>query len=380
MCDWRYGNSPLAIFIESMRDDFYNNMTTKDYISYEGVKIQKGTKIVKAFKFFEKDKHVLETLQVLASQLIQEDKVTGRLCFSVHPLDFLSSSENIHNWRSCHALDGDYRAGNLSYMVDNSTFMCYLRAEDDKVILPNFPEDVKWNSKKWRTLMFMSWDWSLMFAGRQYPFASSSGINAIKAEIERMSHSSWGDWHQQMVDKVYSEDDFIYLNRTYIPVGNDIKPLTDVIIDPKRPLHYNDLLKSSVYKPKFSYRKGKYGNALAKFTGLSDLATSLTIGGDVKCLCCETENIGYSASMRCIECEEEYGEGEDDYFGYCECCGRRTYLEDAYYIRGDQIVCQQCFDNVIYRCDCCGEYYLDEEITYDRENELYICNWCKEMD
>ena len=28
--------------------------------------------------------------------------------------DYLSLSENAFNWRSCHALDGEYRAGNLS--------------------------------------------------------------------------------------------------------------------------------------------------------------------------------------------------------------------------------------------------------------------------
>ena len=85
-------------------------------------------KLVRAFKFFETDKELLNEIQSVASMIIQEDKIEGTLCLSVHPLDFISSSENTHNWRSCHALDGEYRAGNLSYMLDKTTVMCYLNS------------------------------------------------------------------------------------------------------------------------------------------------------------------------------------------------------------------------------------------------------------
>lgn len=125
-------------------------------------------KLVKAFKYFEENPRSLEDIQNYASRIIQEDKIEGTLCFSVHPLDFLSVSENTYNWRSCHALDGEYRAGNLSYMVDRSTFICYLRgAENQK--LPHFPEDVLWNSKKWRMLLYMEDKRRGLMAGRQYP-------------------------------------------------------------------------------------------------------------------------------------------------------------------------------------------------------------------
>ena len=73
----------------------------------------------------------------------------------MHPLDYLSLSENTYNWRSCHSLDGEYRAGNLSYMMDKSTVICYLKSNDD-VILSNFGPEVKWNSKKWRVLLYFS--------------------------------------------------------------------------------------------------------------------------------------------------------------------------------------------------------------------------------
>lgn len=61
-------------------------------------------------------------------------------------LRFLTSSVNTYNWRSCHALDGEYRAGNLSYMADNVTFMCYIKGEA-KLQYPFLPHGISWNSK-----------------------------------------------------------------------------------------------------------------------------------------------------------------------------------------------------------------------------------------
>jgi hypothetical protein len=121
---------------------FYNNCLETNYTTIDGKRIQAGSKAIKSFKYFIKEKRALEELQNKASEIIQEDKIEGYLCFSIHPLDFLSSSENTYNWRSCHSLDGQYRAGNLSYMCDQSTMIVYLRAEED-VQLPHFPEGIK---------------------------------------------------------------------------------------------------------------------------------------------------------------------------------------------------------------------------------------------
>lgn len=157
-----YGNGRLGDFINDNLDGFFDNQVVKDYEN-----IPRGMKLVKAFKFFEPhSKTTLERLQNEASRIIQEDKIEGILCLSVHPLDFLSSSENTYNWRSCHALDGEYRAGNLSYMCDESTIMCYLKTEAGDMKLEHFPANVRWNSKKWRMLLHFSENTDMIMAGR----------------------------------------------------------------------------------------------------------------------------------------------------------------------------------------------------------------------
>jgi hypothetical protein len=60
---------------------FYEKVTDHNYI-YNGNTIAAGTKIIKAFKYFEEDKEVLHRLQDAASRLIQEDMVEGIMCLS----------------------------------------------------------------------------------------------------------------------------------------------------------------------------------------------------------------------------------------------------------------------------------------------------------
>ena len=201
-------NDDFIDFLEAERDGFFSNTVCEEYRTRSGEKIPKGMKLVKAFKYFIEDKELLTELQMAASQIIQKDKITGRLCFSVHPLDFLSSSENAHNWRSCHALDGEYRSGNLSYMVDSSTVIVYLKSDEDAV-LPNFPPSVKWNNKKWRMLLFLSNDWAMAFAGRQYPFSSDTALTLIRSMFldrkigelykEPFRERYWSDWDNSYI-------------------------------------------------------------------------------------------------------------------------------------------------------------------------------------
>ena len=169
-------------------------------------------------------------------------------------MDYLSSSENNYNWRSCHSLDGEYRAGNLSYMLDSSTIVVYLSPKE-KAILPNFPDNVPWNSKKWRVLFFLSNDWNMLFAGRQYPFTSKNGINIALNYFSKIFDTTYYDcWEDYRIGSVDLNNNSLSLFGDYIPVGRKLIALNQLITDAKTQeygelFHYNDLLYSTVYKP-----------------------------------------------------------------------------------------------------------------------------------
>lgn len=371
---------PLAKFLRQLSiEEFYANSILEDYIISErdNKKIQKGSKIVKSFKYFIEDKELLTDLQNKASEIIQENKVEGYLTFSVHPLDFLSSSENTYNWRSCHALDGEYRAGNLSYMCDRGTMMVYLSGED-KVKLPHFPEDVSWNSKKWRILLHFDQDLDVCFAGRQYPFFSPGALEKVfeifSNNMATMRHTwgqgpqreKWQGWYNDYIEKFASQEsgrEVHFEDGRYYVMNGCICDKYETVLDAPNSLHFNDVTRSSCYtKPYYMY-KSYYHHTPSTFR----------VGAAVKCLCCGEAIINGDDSMMCSDCECEYGNSDSDEYRTCDCCGTRYYYEDAWWV-GDDMVCPNCADRETFVCDECEDRYYNSEKHY--YNGQYICDHC----
>lgn len=364
-----YHNTRLVDFLNLNQEGFYDN-TVKNTYECDDIKIPKGMKLVKAFKFFEKDEYVLTAMQNQASQVIQEDKVEGTLCFSVHPLDFLSTSVNTYNWRSCHALDGEFRAGNLSYMCDKSTIVCYLRGADN-VVLPMFPTDVPWNSKKWRVLLFISEAWDMIFASKQYPFSSKGGIDLALEHLLpllKIEASFFSDWRSDYCTSFMCEDGReMHLSSPHIPIRHQLIPIDEIVFDHDHALHFNDLLRSSTYKKPYYATRDMwwYESRKPKFI----------LGNEVNCLCCGEQKIVDTEVMVCRDCAEELGIFDDDSSCVCECCGARVYEDEYNYVQGE-IICDNCFGSQCFTCASCDEYYFKEDRVYDRENDEYICIHC----
>lgn len=378
-----FNNPVLAEFIDENLDGFFENKVVK---VCEGSDIPKGMKLLKAFKYFEHNPTTLRNIQDAASLLIQENKIKGKLCFSVHPLDFLSSSENTYNWRSCHALDGEYRAGNLSYMTDRTTFMVYLKGMDEAE-LPNFGP-VKWNSKKWRMLIHEHEDSTIMFAGRQYPFSSKSGIdtvlniyNNLIQQEHPFGYYKYFNWKDDYIDSYVPHDadpndNPRSLNCQYAIINGFLAPLQDIVVEGRYARNYNDILRSTCYHyPYYAI----FNNILSRGGVKKLVENPIVIGGSVPCLHCGKDWVDNSETMRCDDCELAYGVEENENYTHCACCGRRMYVDDAY-VAGDneELICQQCYDTECFRCDECDYIYYNSDKIYCEETETYLCPHCYE--
>ena len=383
--DFRFDE--LVNFILENQDNFFQNVVNREW-SVNDIIVPKGMKILRAFKYFCTNKDLLNDIQSVASMAIQNDKVTGILCMSVHPLDYLSVSENSHNWRSCHALDGEYRAGNLNYMGDNCTVVCYLKS-DHKATLPRFPEDIKWNSKKWRMLLFFDDTYSFMMAGRQYPFFENTLLIPIKEEVEKMFNarfSGWFDTYKKsdtMKSFIDSEDnsnvyEVMYRDK-YIPVGDRLLRFRKFVQDNEGTLQFNDLRESSTYtNPYYSFRLKKSWTETHYFNIPfihGSYIPKIRVGQKCKCLECAQEDITMSESFLCKHCMIDEGQASDsDEFGTCAFCGEPFVLGEGGYIY-DQFdinkeACPACVDNAI-RCERCNELYEPRAI-----NEEGLCPSC----
>lgn len=368
----RYHNIPLNRFLDQLTvEEFYGNKLEKPYED-SGIALSTGNKVVKAFKYFEENSAILEKIQQEASAIIQEDKIEGILCFSVHPLDYLSSSENGCGWRSCHSLDGEFRAGNLSYMTDESTVVCYLKEEKEKK-LPNFPSDVPWNSKKWRVLLHISLANGFMFAGRQYPFSDESYLDIVRLYLRKafpqFAHCSfWSNLYHTALGPIPLNYNYFMSNRCLYPKELVIE---DVYAGDS-PLHYNDLLRSSVYiKPYYcdfwysSYEMNKHKEM------------KLKIGNKVPCLYCEKEYIEDSELMVCVDCESTAYRQFD---AFCDCCNNGMYYEDTLYqLENEQLICEACFNEFAVACSRCGHYIYTENgvvVPNNKQEMEYMCACC----
>lgn len=383
-----FNNPELAEFIDENLDTFFENKVSKTL----GQNIPEGMKLLKAFKFFEPNKAALRNIQDLASQVIQENKVRGTLCFSVHPLDYLSSSENTYNWRSCHALDGEYRAGNLSYMIDDATFMVYLKGADNQHLYGFGP--VEWNSKKWRMLIHCNENDDIMFAGRQYPFSSKNGIdtvlniynNLIIAECKNpYGRAKFSEWRADYIDSFVPYDatdmnDRRDLGARYIVYSNQLVALNRVVKDGENALNYNDILRSTCYRYPYYAVFNPWGYHSVDYI----MAHPVVIGAEVPCLHCGEELIDNPETMRCNDCELMYGTEENDVYTSCDCCGARIYVDDGICVGDDgDIVCDSCYQQHCFVCDNCGNVYYNEQKVFipDKKSEedgQWYCRGCYE--
>lgn len=369
----------VAKFIRLNKDGFFSNTVVNEESSQLNASIKLGMKLMRCLKYFIKNSELLTQVQQLASTYIQKDKIKGTLCFSVHPLDYLSVSETTYNWRSCHALNGDYRAGNLSYMCDSSTIICYLKGEDEAK-LPNFPDNVPWNSKKWRMLIFFDDLGEHCFLGRQYPFTVDGILPIIQNKFLPEEWIGFSDQyvkviHDPLIGEEYENYNIELINK-YMPLntsmGMQLYCLDDVVIN-ETDLHYNDLLHSSYYLY-------PYYNSKKHCRHRNRTPIKVHVGHEVPCLYCGNNNIkgDGAALMVCEDCDDEYGFSGNTQI--CDICGERIRDGEDFIvtINGD-IVCENCIINEEVRyCDGCGSWFINDSdyIKYYEPTEKYYCTEC----
>ena len=384
--DVNMGYGYLADFISVQKSGFFDNLTTVDFTTYEGKKIKKGTKLVKAFKHFVKNQKNLVDLQNEASRIIQEKTIEGKLCLSVDPLDFLSLSENTYNWHSCHSLNKDYRAGNLSYMMDSCTFICYIKGVEDNnnITLDAFGPDVKWNSKKWRVLLHISNDKTMLLASRQYPYESIEAMNFVLkdvlAQVGMCAENKiikWTNWNGSLIDTIdLSNNIQVNLDSSYAVVGHRLMPLDEIVLEETGTKNFNDLLYSSYYKPVYAFKYNSFFKDAGGIPSTHPLKTRFHIGGFTYCLRCGKKEVPLAGgTMMCEDCELKYGNSDSEVFVECGNCGQRHLRQESFLVL-DEHWCRHCAEEYTVSCDICGRILPREYIKYDMIKEKHICFHC----
>jgi len=367
-----YGED-MYLFFKEHYDGILENKLTHEYCGFP-----RGTRLSKVLmKQFGVD---AEQVRQELSMLIQSNKVTGKLCISIHPLDYLSASENNHSWRSCHALDGEYRVGNVSYMMDDCTIIAYLKSTSGDVKLPHFPEDVPWNDKKWRCYFYVDRVNKLIYAGRQYPFHSDAALEMVANVIRDTFYYFASNEQKQMelkefrrhqplfwrlssknTDEITWQDylDEMVPHYTFQPVGmkgetvinghiwsfdetkvicgygsrREIVPVTKFIETDRDACCFNDVIQSHTYAPWIM----AYNNDSNCLPDPSEIHQKLVVGKGVPCICCGERQVADSDTFFCSMCRDDERE--------CTRCGCTGNDSNMHYVDGEWY-CDECYSDL----------------------------------
>lgn len=327
--------------------DFYTN-------HYE------NKKIVRSFKNYITDYDLLRKTQDKASTIIQHDKLTGILCLSAHPMDFLTASDNSAKWRSCYAPNGDWRLSPLCLLKDTSTLMVYLREDAQPDLLPGC--QMKWNNKLWRMFLHVSTERNMIIASKQYPFE----IDGILDIIHDQFFPNFTIWSNEyiksyMIDGLKHEFD----RYKYIPLSGlgGIIDLKQQVQPSKNVPIFNDLLTEDFY-PYYCFKED---------TIPTPTCAHFHIAEPIKCLCCGKEYLDDPTMMLCPECMEKWAiELPKENFSKCPYCNKITYKGAMEALIDDKTlkvtpVCDQCAKTLhLKRCSCGALHRTNRD----------KCPWC----
>ena len=251
---------------------------------------------------------------------MNEFKVTRHTVLSVNPMDFLRMSYG-NSWQSCHRISTDdessgcYSAGCWSYAYDKQTMIFF--TVDGNIDESKITYAPKYN----RQLYF--WNGKALSPSRLYPqgFDGDSAEYKLTREIVEQivaDATGYGNmWKKLPYDScVYDE-------------------VTGYRIWESRGLHYPDYFHSRypIYTPSFlaSDVDDEGLREFAKFT------------------------VGSTAPI-------------------CVVCGQKLSRYDY----TDAPICRECAESSQSACDCCGDYYAEDDLTYIEDEDIYVCEDCLE--
>ena len=164
-------------------------------------KAEKGTKLAryinkKVIPFFETipeviTPEVLERVKVafkaltLELSMINQKYVNnkGTLCLSIHPMDYVTMSDNSYDWCSCMSWmeEGEYRRGTLECMTSPMVVIAYIKGSS---------KFSGWNNKKWRELFVVTEEGILGIKG--YPYHNAELETYIMEKLRKMAKDTLG--------------------------------------------------------------------------------------------------------------------------------------------------------------------------------------------
>lgn len=271
---------------------------------------------------------------------------TRDIVISVNPIDFWTMSFG-YKWASCHTIDkrnkrgvghsdyqGCYSGGTMSYQLDNSTFIVYVRPTKEELKSigeENLPMEVQ--SKFKRCLFFLGQD--KLIQSRVYPDGRDGGDEGLSTQLRNIV--------QEVIAKLYDTPNMWTLKKGSSECRHMINTMADG--------HFKDYCEYDDCN--VSYLKRINGNR-------------------------NTNCIEVGAPAICPECGEKHENQEHITCTYCfnhtsretcECCGTSIDPDYAIEINGHYYCDNECAYNDGYRNTVDDGWHLAEDCYEDDYSE-----------
>lgn len=294
------------------------------------------------------------------SQVLNQRQIKGNLCLSIHPLDFITMSDNNCGWTSCMSWmeeAGDYRLGTIEMMNSPCVIVAYVESKETMWIPGG-----EWNSKRWRQLYIVTEE--VILGNRQYPYCSDElqGV-AIQWIRDLMTQiPGYGPYPEETIQLKNDAWNIIRDKRIYFNFVCNYM--------------YND-----VYDSRLAYVADQR---------LTEDHYNYNFSGPAVCTGCgniiELDEVDAHV-VQCRTCDGHWR---------CDFCGdwHSSYYE-SYLVGDDYVACSWCYYNELSVCEVCGEHHRNDDISHiyiqftDTTNEeirdgfnynfhIVICDSCLE--
>lgn len=302
------------------------------------LQINKGCKVMKILGKIAQAFNIddFEDFRLKHSMVLNQKNFKGTLCLSIHPLDYMTMSDNECDWDSCMSWrkPGEYREGTVEMMNSPYVIVAYLKAEEDMNLFPwDDPTDLtEWNNKRWRKLYVVTPD--LMSGIKGYPYNDRT----LEAEVFK--------WLLELV-------------KTNCPWCHYDAPIeyeageTFEYRSNKMQVWYNFKI---MYNDFYGKHIGYFSPTILKKLDKNDIY-HLMVSGATMCLECgeayddiknwDTQSLlcpSCTGQIKCYECEDF------------------TSIEDCYEVDG-KYLCPYCAETYTNKCDFCEELHYRDNTT-----------------
>ena len=271
-----------------------------------------------------------EHFRIVHSQILNQKSLKGELCISIHPMDYMTMSDNDCDWESCMSWTnhGCYRQGTVEMMNSPMVIVAYLKAKDDW--RPVWGSETLWNSKKWRELYIVTPE--VITNVKSYPYHNEGLTSIVLKKLKSMMETA-GLAH--FCDNIITYDIGSSFDHPF-KEGEKIK------LDASTDYMYND-----------------FGDDQMCF--ISETCdtgwVNLHYSGKSECMTCGDLRIwledGDEGSLCCDSCEPSRR---------CDKCGDRICDDDYYYVDGE-CICSYCYDECTFDDMETGEIHLRDYLV-----------------